>query len=108
MKEIDVQELCKRLQHGEPWLMIDVRQPEEYSICNFEEVLETWLIPLNNLLKEADRIPKDRPIAVCCHHGIRSKYAIDCLEQSGFTNLYNLEGGIHAWAMEIDTHMPVY
>ena len=108
MKEIGVQELCKRLQLGEHWLMLDVRQPEEFAICNFEEVLETWLFPLSEILKKTEKIPKERPIAVCCHHGVRSQYAIECLEQLGFTNLYNLEGGINAWAMEIDNHMPVY
>lgn len=108
MKSIQVEELRKRLQHREPWLLLDVRQQEEYDICNFEGVVETWLIPLNKLGIAVERIPKDRPVAVCCHHGVRSMYAIECLEQQGFQNLYNLEGGIHAWAREIDPQMSLY
>lgn len=108
MKAVFVQELRQQLQQGEPWLILDVRQPEEYAICNFEEVGETLLLPLNELHAAMERIPRNRPIAVCCHHGVRSKYAIRYLEEMGFQNLYNLEGGIHAWACEIDRLMPVY
>lgn len=108
MKAIFVHELRQQLKQGKSWLILDVRQPEEFSICNFQEVGETMLLPLNELHAATDRIPKERPIAVCCHHGVRSKYAIQYLEQLGFHNLYNLEGGIHAWAMEVDTLMSVY
>lgn len=108
MKAIFVQELRQQLMQGKPWLILDVRQVQEYAICNFEEVGETMLLPLNELHSATSQIPKDKPIAVCCHHGVRSKYAIEYLEQMGFSNLYNLEGGIHAWAMEVDNLMSVY
>lgn len=108
MKSIQVKELKQRLQYGENWLLLDVRQPEEYAICNFEEVTETLLVPLNKLHGQGLSLPKDRPIAVTCHHGVRSRYAIEFLESQGFTNLYNLEGGIHAWATEVNDQMPVY
>lgn len=108
MKALFVQELRQQLKQGRSWFILDVRQPEEYAICNFEEIGETLLLPLNELHVAADRVPRDKPVAVCCHHGVRSKYAIEYLEQFGFHNLYNLEGGIHAWAREVDNQMPVY
>lgn len=108
MKVIQVHELKQRLQYGENWLVLDVREPAEFAICNLEEVAETCLMPLQQLHVEAERLPKERPIAVCCHHGVRSMYAIKYMEELGFQNLYNLEGGIHAWAREIDSLMPVY
>lgn len=108
MKVIQVHELKQRLQYGENWMILDVREPEEFAICNLEEVAETCLMPLQQLHVKAEQLPKERPIAVCCHHGVRSMYAIRYMEELGFHNLYNLEGGIHAWAREIDSLMPVY
>lgn len=111
MKTVDVHQLKQKLSFGERWLILDVRQPEEFAICNFEEVAETRLLPLQELHRltlEALNLPADRPVAVCCHHGVRSTYAIEFLEQQGFENLYNLEGGIHAWATEVNDLMPVY
>ncbi|WP_026135457.1 rhodanese-like domain-containing protein [Nafulsella turpanensis] len=108
MKSLQVHELKQRLQYGEKWLILDVRQPEEYAICNFEGVAETVLMPLNRLHSKELELPQDRPIVVTCHHGVRSRYAIEYLESLGFTKLYNLEGGIHAWATEVNDQMPVY
>lgn len=108
MKAIQVHELKHRLKVGERWVILDVREPEEFEICNLEHVAHTLLMPLQQLHIEAAHLPKEKPVAVCCHHGVRSKYAIEYLESIGFHNLYNLEGGIHAWAREIDTLMPVY
>ena len=108
MKTVGVQQLKQRLKFGERWLILDVRQPEEFAICNFEEVAETRLVPLQALHRASADLPADRPIAVCCHHGVRSRYAIEVLEEQGFCNLYNLEGGIHAWATEVNDQMPVY
>lgn len=108
MKVIQVQELKQRLQLGEAWMILDVREPEEIAICNLEHVAETRFMPLQQLHAEAASLPKERPVAVCCHHGVRSMYAIEYLESIGYHNLYNLEGGIHAWARDIDALMPVY
>ncbi len=108
MKTVDVHQLKQRLSFGERWLILDVRQPEEFAICNFEEVAETRLVPLQELHRSSLELPLERPIAVCCHHGVRSLYAIEFLEGQGFENLYNLQGGIHAWATEVNDQMPVY
>ena len=108
MNHLSTKELKKRLQQGEDWILLDVREPEEYQVCNLSHQGTTLLVPLNHLPAHQQRIPKDKPIAVYCHHGIRSQYAIHYLQQQGFSDLYNLEGGIHAWAEEVEPEMERY
>jgi rhodanese-related sulfurtransferase len=104
MKEISVQELKEKMDNGEDFQLIDVREDFEYEMSN----LGGTLIPLAGILIEADKIAKDKPVIVQCRSGKRSAVAIMQLEQKGFTNLYNLQGGILAWAEEIDPTMEVY
>jgi len=104
MKEISVQELKEKIDKGEDFQLIDVREDFEYEVSN----LGGTLIPLGGILIEADKIAKDKPVVVQCRSGKRSAAAIMQLEQLGYTNLYNLTGGILAWANEIDTNMNVY
>ena len=104
MKEISVQELKEKKDKGEDFQLIDVREDFEYEMSNLGGVL----IPLGGILIEADKINKTKPVVVMCRSGKRSAAAIMQLEQHGFTNLYNLKGGILAWASEIDPTINVY
>ena len=104
MKEISVQELKEKMDKGEDFQLIDVREEFEYEVSN----LGGTLIPLGGILIEADKIAKDKPVIVQCRSGKRSAAAIMQLEQLGYTNLYNLQGGIMAWASEIDPTISVY
>jgi rhodanese-related sulfurtransferase len=104
MKEISVQELKEMIDKGEDFQLIDVREDFEYEVSN----LGGTLIPLGGILIEADKVAKDKPVVVQCRSGKRSAAAIMQLEQLGYTNLYNLRGGILAWASEIDPNMNVY
>jgi len=104
MKEISVQELKEMRDKGEDFQLIDVREEFEYEVSNLGGVL----IPLGGILIEADKISKDKPVIVQCRSGKRSAAAIMQLEQLGYTNLYNLQGGILAWASEIDPTISVY
>ena len=104
MKEISVQELKEKLDKGEDFQLIDVREDFEYQTSN----LGGELIPLGGILIEQDKIDKDKQIVVMCRSGRRSAAAIMQLEQQGFTNLYNLQGGILAWSQEIDPSMTIY
>jgi rhodanese-related sulfurtransferase len=66
-------------------------------------------IPLDRLPSAHNRIERTKPVVIYCHHGIRSAVAVAYLSDThGFNNLYNLEGGIHAWAVEIDGSMLCY
>jgi rhodanese-related sulfurtransferase len=104
MKEISVQELKEKLDNGEDFQLVDVREDFEYEMSN----LGGLLIPLGGILIETDKIEKEKPVVVMCRSGKRSAVAIMQLEAQGFTNLYNLQGGITAWAQEIDPDLQVY
>ena len=104
MKEISVQELKEKLDNGEDFQLIDVREDFEYETSN----LGGQLIPLGGILIETDKIAKDKDVVIMCRSGKRSAMAIQQLEQQGFTNLYNLYGGILAWAEDIDPALDVY
>jgi rhodanese-related sulfurtransferase len=99
VKEVTVQEVKKMLDEKQDFQLIDVREQFEYDTAN----IGAELIPLGNILLEADKISKDKMVVVHCRSGARSAAAIMQLEQNfGFTNLYNMKGGIIAWANEID------
>ncbi len=104
MKEITVQELKKKIDQQEDFQLIDVREAFEYEVSN----LQGLHIPLANILVETEKIDRDKPVIVHCRSGARSAAAIMQLESHGFKDLYNLKGGILAWAAEIEPGMNVY
>lgn len=105
MKEITVEQLKEKLENKEDFQLIDVRESFEYEMSN----INGENIPLAGILIEAGKISKDKPVVIQCRSGARSAAALMQLEQKfGFTNLYNLKGGILAWAAEYDPDMQVY
>ncbi len=104
MKEITVQELQHWKEEGKDFQLVDVREDFEYEMSN----LGGELIPLGGILIESDKIDKNKPVVLMCRSGRRSAAALTQLEQRGFNNLYNLQGGILAWAEEVDPTMSVY
>lgn len=105
VKEITVEELKDLQTKGNGFQLIDVREPYEYEISN----LGGELIPLKSVLDQVDKIASDKQVVVHCRSGKRSADAIRDLEgKYGFKNLYNLKGGILAWADEIDHEMAKY
>ncbi len=104
MKEISVQELKEKIDKGEDFQLIDVREDFEYQVSN----LGGELIPLGGILIETDKIAKDKDVIVMCRSGKRSAAAVMQLEAQGFTNVYNLYGGILAWQEDIDPSLDVY
>lgn len=94
VKEITVQELKTLMDEKKDFQLIDVREEFEYEVAN----IGATLIPLGNIILEADKIDKDKLVVIHCRSGARSAAAIMQLEQQfGFTNLVNLKGGILAW-----------
>ncbi len=104
MKEITVQELKQKIDRQEDFQLIDVREPFEYEMSN----LNGENIPLAGIVIEASKISKDKPVIVQCRSGARSAAAVAQLEQLGYTDIYNLKGGIMAWAAEYEPDMKVY
>lgn len=105
MKELSVTELKDLMDGGKDFFLVDVREPYERKIAH----LGGELIPLGTIMTQAESLPRDRMVIVYCRSGMRSAAAIRELEKTmGFTNLYNLRGGVLAWAAEIDTDMSTY
>jgi len=102
--EIQVEELKRRLDAGEDLLILDVREPHEYQICN----LGGLLIPLGELPRRVHELDSSRDIVAHCRSGQRSAKAVAFLRQAGFRKARNLAGGVLAWATRIDPRMPRY
>jgi rhodanese-related sulfurtransferase len=102
---LTVTELDARRSGGESLVILDVREPWELDIVRFPDALA---IPLGTLPTRIGEVPTDRPVVVVCHHGMRSYKAMSWLRQNGVANAINLEGGIDAWARQIEPTMGVY
>ena len=102
---ISVQELKRKMDASEAFELIDVREPFEFEIARIDRAK---LIPLAEITGRADQLQRDQPIVVHCHSGRRSAQAVRLLQQRGFANVYNLEGGIDAWSDFIDPTVPKY
>ena len=97
MKSISIDELKELMESNADFQLIDVREPNEYE----EDNIGGLLIPLSTIPQNTNKIEKEKQVVVHCRSGKRSASAIQYLEQSlGFTNLYNLDGGILAWREE--------
>ena len=85
--------------------ILDVREYYEWDICHIKGASN---IPMNLIDECIDEVSKTIPTVVVCHHGVRSMNVIHYLKTKGYSNLINLEGGIHAWATEVDIDMAKY
>lgn len=97
--------LQEMLQKEKDLYLLDVRNPFEADICALEG---SKLIPLHELMKRLDEIPRDKHIISICHHGQRSMMAAKYLVDNGFQKVFNLMGGIDAWAEQMDQEMARY
>ncbi len=104
---ISVQELKEKIDKGEDFILLDVREPNEYQYSRIKEK-EAMLVPLMSLPKVLDKLPKDKDIYVICRSGNRSLQATLWLRGRGFENVKNVEGGILAWSDYIDPTVPKY
>jgi len=103
--EITPVELKKKLDAGETPFILDVREPNEYQI---NKIPGSTLIPLGELPRRYQELPKDREIVAHCKMGGRSAKAQDFLRTVGFTNVKNLKGGILEWVDKVDPSQPKY
>jgi len=104
MKEVTVQELKDMMDKKEDFQLIDVREEIEFDVCN----LDGELIPMGIVMDNLDKISKDKKVVIHCKSGGRSGTIVQMLDAQGYTNLYNLKGGILAWSNEIDSTVPKY
>ncbi len=122
IQEISVRELKNKQDAGEDIVLLDVREPHEWAIGAIEDTLR---IPKSDIQTAKNavlagrklheetvlaNIPQDKKLAVLCRSGIRSAHVIDFLGEIGYDpeRIYNLTGGILAWAQKIDPSIPQY
>ena len=99
-----VEDLKQRMDANTAPFLLDVREPNEYAICN----LGGLLIPLNDLPRRIAELDPQRETVVHCRSGSRSAMAVEFLLANGFKDVKNLAGGILAWSAKIDPSMPQY
>lgn len=111
--EISVNELAKKREAGDEFVLLDVREPHEFEVANLGAGVET--APLSRLAREGlTALPESvsgdvsAEIIIMCHHGGRSAQVTKWLADQGWTNVINLDGGIHAYSLMIDPNIPTY
>ncbi len=111
--EISVQEIARRRAEDADFVLLDVREPHELVYANLGN--DALLAPLSDLanrrleaLPEEVTADKTKEIVVFCHHGVRSAQVVAFLMQNGWTNVLNMEGGINAYALEVDSSIGRY
>ncbi|MBV8820588.1 MAG: molybdopterin-synthase adenylyltransferase MoeB [Acidobacteriaceae bacterium] len=102
---IDARELKAKLDRRDSFVLIDVREPYEYEICH---IPGARLIPLGELPARLSELDSAEDIVLQCKSGARSARALHILQEAGFKKLNNLEGGITAWARDVDPSVPTY
>jgi rhodanese-related sulfurtransferase len=104
MRRMNPPQLAAYLADAEP-LLLDVREPWEFEICHIEGSIN---LPMSQLPRQLDRLDDAGEIVLICHHGIRSLQVAGYLQQRHDGELINLDGGVDAWAREVDPGMAVY
>ena len=86
-------------------LLLDVREPWEFRICQIEG---SQLIPMGKLPAALKALDPTRETVVICHHGIRSRQVARFLDYQGFSSVINLSDGVDGWARDVDHQMATY
>ena len=102
--EIEPQALAEMMKAKEKLFLLDCRERWEYDTARIEGAT---LIPMREIPQSLDRVPKDAPVVVYCHHGTRSLNIAGWLRRQGI-EAQSLGGGIDRWSLEIDPAVPRY
>jgi adenylyltransferase/sulfurtransferase len=107
VQEMTAAEVAAARDRGEEFLLLDVREPQEYQTAR---IADSVLLPLGQLEARAGELDpwRGRRIVIHCHHGGRSAMACQILERRGFADVWNLAGGIEAWSLTVDPSVPRY
>jgi len=105
--EITCQQVAKMRTDGEPFVLLDCREQDEYDLVAIEG---SELLPMSQIAeRKSDLVGKENEqLVVYCHHGMRSLQTVNWLRQQGFSNAVSMAGGIDAWAVEINPSMTRY
>jgi len=103
--EITPKDVKARLDRGEKFLLVDVRQQWEFDLCRIDGAK---LVPLNALSSSLSELAAADDVIVYCHHGKRSMDAVVFLRQQGVDGARSMAGGIERWSNEVDPKVPRY
>lgn len=101
---MEASELSDYLQSASP-LLLDVREPWEFEICHLADSVN---IPMGQIPQQLELVRAAEECVVICHHGVRSMQVISYLVQQSCDKLINLDGGVDAWAHQVDQDMALY
>ena len=104
MSSMSAPELAAHLQQASP-LLLDVREPWEFDICH---IAGSNNLPMGQIPQRVEELPDSGEIVVICHHGVRSQQVIRFLQGQMNATLINLDGGVDAWARQVERDMPLY
>ena len=103
-KYVTPRELKEKLDRGEEPILLDVREPWEFSLARIEG---SRLVPMAKIFDRLPDLDAHAETVVICHHGARSAYVTRILDRSGFKSAFNLEGGLDAYSY-VDASVPRY
>ncbi len=103
VRPLDVRELKQKLDSGEAFTLVDVRTPQERDIARIEASKT-----LDEVMEALESLDPAHQLIFICHHGIRSRQAAEHFVAQGFTNVFNVAGGIDAWSQQVDPTTPRY
>ncbi len=106
--EVSVKDVKAMLDRREDFLLLDVRQPQEFAISRIEGASLIPLADLGARMEEVLSLADDRPVVIHCHHGGRSLTAVAALKKVGVENARSMAGGIDAWSVLVDPTVPRY
>lgn len=103
--QITPAEIEARLDHGDPVLLVDVREPWETQLC---KIAGAQLIPMGSIPANLQKLDVDGEVICYCHHGVRSLDVAVWLRSQGVERARSMAGGIDRWSIEIDPTVPRY
>ena len=108
--EISVTEVASKRKKGDDFILVDVREEMELKLANLGDgVIHLPLSVLaDNRIIPAELADKSQEVVVVCHHGGRSAQVAAFLQASGWKNVFNMTGGIHQYALQVDPLIPTY
>jgi sulfur-carrier protein adenylyltransferase/sulfurtransferase len=98
-------EVAAMRDRGDDFLLVDVREPAEYEIV---KIPGSVLIPKGEIPAHLSELPQDKPVVLYCKTGVRSAEALATLKGAGFSTAKHIQGGVTAWANQVDKSLPVY
>jgi len=102
---ITATELKAMQDRGDEFLLVDVREPAEWEIVRIPGAV---LIPKGDLPSRLSDLPQNKPVVMYCKTGIRSAETLALLKNAGFKDALHVQGGVSAWAVQVDKTAPLY